>query len=75
MIDIKDLHMGHHIKVSDLVLKDSIKVLNNPDEVIVSIIHGTYAIVEPIAVVEEEETDEPALVTGKKVFEKEGQSS
>jgi large subunit ribosomal protein L25 len=76
VIDIKDLHMGHHIKVSDLVLKDSIKVLNNPDEVIVSIIHGTYAIVEPVAaVIEEEEVDEPALVTGKKVFEKEGQSS
>jgi len=72
VIDIKDLRMGHHIKVSDLVLKDSIKVLNGPDEVIVSIIHGTYAAAEPVAVIGEEEADEPALVAGKKVSGKEG---
>jgi large subunit ribosomal protein L25 len=69
--DIKDLSIGHIIRVSDLVLKDGIRVLNNPEEVIVAIVHA-HVEVEPVAaVVEETEADEPEVLTGKKVSEKE----
>jgi large subunit ribosomal protein L25 len=70
--DIKDLSIGHIIRVADLVLKDSIKVLNSPDEVIVAIVHA-HVEAEPIAAaaVEEAEVAEPVVLTGKKASEKE----
>ena len=70
--DIKDLSIGHIIRVADLVLKDGIKVLNSPDEVIVAIVHA-HVEEEPVVVaaVEEEEAAEPEVLTGKKVAEKE----
>jgi large subunit ribosomal protein L25 len=69
--DIKDLSIGHIIRVSDLVLKDGIKVLNSPDEVIVAIVHA-HVEAEPVAaaVVEETEDAEPEVLTGKKASEK-----
>ena len=62
--DIKDLHMGHNVKVADLNLGDNIKILNNPEEVVVSIIHPTHMVVEQPTEVEEEEesSKEPELV-------------
>jgi large subunit ribosomal protein L25 len=70
--DIKDLSIGHIIRVADLVLKEGIKVLNSPDEVIVAIVHAHVA-EEPVAAaaVEEAEAAEPVVLTGKKVSEKE----
>ena len=70
--DIKDLSIGHIIRVSDLVIKEGIKVLNSPDEVIVAIVHA-HVEEEPEAavVVEEEEAVEPEVLTGKKASEKE----
>jgi len=70
--DIKDLSIGHIIRVADLVLKDGIKVLNSPDEVIVAIVHA-HVEAEPTvaAAVEEEEEAEPVVLTGKKAAEKE----
>jgi large subunit ribosomal protein L25 len=69
--DIKDLSIGHIIRVSDLVLKEGIKVLNSPEEVIVAIVHPHVA-EEPVAAVAvEEEAAEPVVLTGKKAAEKE----
>ncbi|MBM3705584.1 MAG: 50S ribosomal protein L25 [Actinobacteria bacterium] len=69
--DIKELHMGENIRVSDLVLGENIKILNNPDEVIVSIIHPTHLVVEVPEEAEEAEAEEPELITGKREMEKE----
>ncbi len=71
--DIKDLHIGHIIRVADLVIKDGIKVLNNPDEVIVSIVHAIHAEVEEKeATTEEVEAEDvPVVASGKKAAEKE----
>ena len=70
--DIKDLSIGHIIRVSDLILKDGIKVLNSPDEVIVSIVHAhVEAEPEAVAEVEEGEAVEPEVLTGKKASDKE----
>jgi large subunit ribosomal protein L25 len=70
--DIKDLSIGHIIRVSDLVLKDGIKVLNSPDEVIVAVVHAhVEAEPEVVAEIEETEAAEPEVLTGKKASEKE----
>jgi large subunit ribosomal protein L25 len=70
--DIKDLSIGHIIRVSDLVLKDSIKVLNSPDEVIVAIVHAHVEVETTVAAAAEEaEAAEPEVLTGKKSSEKE----
>lgn len=70
--DIKDLTLGHGIKVSDIVVNDKIKILNDPDEVVVSIIHPTHMIVEEAPVAEEEAAAvEPELITKEKDADKE----
>jgi large subunit ribosomal protein L25 len=70
--DIKDLALGHGIKVSDIVVNDKIKILNDPDEVVVSIIHPTHLIVEEAPVAEEEAAAvEPELIAKEKDTDKE----
>jgi large subunit ribosomal protein L25 len=70
--DIKDLALGHGIKVSDIVVDDKIKILNDPDEVVVSIIHPTHLIVEEAPVAEEEAAAvEPELIAKEKDTDKE----
>ncbi|MBM3706999.1 MAG: 50S ribosomal protein L25 [Actinobacteria bacterium] len=73
--DIKELHIGHNIRVSDLAVMDGIKILNHPEEVIVSIIHPTHMVIEqPAAEVGaelEEEAAEPELITKEKASAKE----
>jgi large subunit ribosomal protein L25 len=44
--DIKELHIGENVRVSDIIVNEGIKILNNPDEVVVSIIHPTHLVVE-----------------------------
>ncbi|MBN1299280.1 MAG: 50S ribosomal protein L25 [Actinobacteria bacterium] len=61
--DIKELHIGDNVRVSDIVLSDAIKILNNPEEVVVSIIHPTHMVVEEEAVAEEEVEEEPELIS------------
>jgi len=55
--DIKDLDMGFTIRVSDINISDKVKILNDPDEVVVSIIHPTQLKEEEV-VSEEEEVEE-----------------
>jgi large subunit ribosomal protein L25 len=69
--DIKDLKMGHIIKVSDLIIGNDVRVLNHPDEIIVSIIHPTHLVVEEVAIEEEEAAAEPEVITKEKVSDKE----
>jgi len=69
--DIIDLKMGHIIKVSDLIIDSDVRVLNHPEEIIVSIIHPTHLVVEEVAVEEEEAAEEPEVITKEKVSDKE----
>jgi len=69
--DIKDLQMGQSVKVSDIVVDEGIKIINNPEEVIVSIIYPTHLVVEQPVVEEEAEAEEPELVAKEKAAEKE----
>ena len=69
--DIINLKMGHIIKVSDLIIGSEVRVLNHPEEIIVSIIHPTHLVVEEVAVEEEEAAEEPEVITKEKVPDKE----
>ncbi|MBM3709159.1 MAG: 50S ribosomal protein L25 [Actinobacteria bacterium] len=73
--DIKELHIGHNIRVSDIAVADGIKILNHLEEVIVSIIHPTHMVIEQPAAEEEaevaEEAAEPELITKEKASGKE----
>jgi large subunit ribosomal protein L25 len=69
--DIIDLKMGHIIKVSDLIIGSDVRVLNHPEEIIVSIIHPTHLVVEEVAVEEEEVAAEPEVILKEKDSDKE----
>jgi large subunit ribosomal protein L25 len=75
--DIKELHIGQNIRISDLAAIDGVKILNHPEEVIVSIIHPTHLAVEQPAAAEEVEVGaeaeviEPELITKEKASDKE----
>lgn len=66
--DIKDLDMGVTIRVSDINISDKIKILNDPEEVVVSIIHPTQLKEEELVTEEEaEEVVEPEVIGKEKV--------
>jgi large subunit ribosomal protein L25 len=69
--DIKELSMGHSVKVSEFIVKEGIKILNDPEEVVVSIIHPTHLIVEEAPVEEEAAAAEPELIAKEKASDKE----
>jgi large subunit ribosomal protein L25 len=62
--DIKNLDMGLAVRVSEISISDKVKILNDPDEVIVSIIHPTQLKEEEVAPEEgaEEEVTEPEVI-------------
>ncbi len=61
--DIKDLDMGFTIRVSDINVSEQIKILNDLDEVVVSIIHPTQLKEEEVTEEEvEEEVAEPEVI-------------
>jgi len=71
--DIKELHIGNNVRISDIAVHEGIKILNNPEEVVVSIIHPTHLVVEEAAVEEEagEEAEaEPELIAKGKDTDK-----
>ncbi|NQT67759.1 MAG: 50S ribosomal protein L25 [Actinobacteria bacterium] len=67
--DIKDLDIGVTVRVSDINISDKIKILNDPEEVVVSIIHPTQLKEEEVAVEEgaEEGIVEPEVIGKEKV--------
>lgn len=68
--DIKDLDMGITIRVEDIEVSEKIKILNDPREVIVSIIHPTELKEEDLVTEEEEGeevgAEEPELIGKEK---------
>ncbi|MBA7566545.1 hypothetical protein ES708_08236 [subsurface metagenome] len=66
--DIKNLDMGVAVRISDINISDKIKILNDPEEVVVSIIQPTQLKEEEV--VEEgaeEEIAEPEVIGKEKV--------
>jgi large subunit ribosomal protein L25 len=57
--DVKDLNMGDAVRVSDLEVDNKVKILNEPDDLVVSIIPPTHLVEE------EEEAEEEELVEGE----------
>jgi large subunit ribosomal protein L25 len=57
-IDLLELHLGDSVRVENIDLGEKIKILSNPEEVIVSIIHPTHLVIEEPEVEEEEELEE-----------------
>ncbi len=68
--DIKDLKIGDAVRVEDLQVDQKIRVLNDPQEVIISIIHPSQLIEEEVE--EEVEAEEPELI-GKEPEEPEAE--
>ena len=67
--DIKDLDMGIAVRVSDIKVSNEIKILNDPEEVVVSIIHPTQLKEEELVTeeeAEEEEMVEPEVIGKEK---------
>lgn len=56
-VDVSDLEPGNQISVGDLVVPDGVEVLENPDEIVVTLLHGS-AREEPEKGAEEGETEE-----------------
>ncbi len=70
-VDISSLEIGHSFYVKDLQLGEGIKILTDPDEVIVNILAPAVE-EEAVAEAPPEEVAEPELVKkGKKEEEKE----
>ncbi len=64
--DIKDLRMGDIVRVSGIEVEDKVKILNDPNEVVVSIIHPTHLVVEEeVEEVEEEAVEGEPEIIGK----------
>jgi len=68
--DIKELHIGENVRVSDISIKEGIRILNNPDEVVVSIIHPTHLVVEEAVEEVEAAEEEPGLISKAKDLDK-----
>ncbi len=64
--DISELKIGDAVRVEDLEVDEKIKVLNDPQEVIISIIH-------PSQLIEEEEEEEEAEALEPELIGKEGE--
>ncbi|MFO7928549.1 MAG: 50S ribosomal protein L25 [Candidatus Humimicrobiaceae bacterium] len=62
--DIQELKIGDSIRVGDIEVEDNIKVLNDPNEVVVSVIHPSQLIEEEEEVEEVEE--EPEIIGREK---------
>lgn len=76
--DIRDLDMGSTVRVSDIIISDKIKILNDTEEVVVSIIHPTQLKEEEVAPEEEAEEviAEPEVIgKGKEEPEEEKERS
>jgi large subunit ribosomal protein L25 len=73
-VDITNLGMHQYIRVSELKLPDGVKVLDDPDRVVVGVTHARAEVVEtPVAAVEEGVVPaEPEVISkGKKPAEEE----
>lgn len=68
-VDASSLDIGHSLHVSDLAIKEGVKILSDPQEVILSVIAPAVEEVAPVAPAEE--IKEPELVKKTKTKEEE----
>jgi len=68
-VDASSLDIGHSLHVSDLAIKEGVKILSDPQEVILSVIAPAVEEVAPVATVEE--IKEPELIRKTKTKEEE----
>lgn len=71
-VDASSLDIGHSLHVSDLTVKEGVKILSEPQEVILSVIAPAAEEVAPVAPVAEE-IKEPELVRKTKTKEEEAE--
>jgi large subunit ribosomal protein L25 len=71
VVDVANLKIGELMRVSDLVASENIKVLSNPEEVVVSLSYATELKEEEEEVAEEDVTEEEPEVIKKEKAEKE----
>jgi large subunit ribosomal protein L25 len=74
-IDISGLEIGQSVRISDLKLGEGIKILNDPEEVIVNIIAPAVEEAPPAEVVAAPEVTEPEVTKKGKKEEKEVEES
>jgi len=48
-LDVSELHLGQHLSVADLQLPDNVSLLDEPERVLVSVMHSKTEVVEPTA--------------------------
>ncbi|MEK6528052.1 MAG: 50S ribosomal protein L25 [Nitrospirota bacterium] len=73
-VDASSLDIGHSLHVSDLVIKEGVKILSEPQEVILSVIAPAVEEVAPVAPAAEE-IKEPELVKKTKTKEEEAEEA
>lgn len=61
LVDISGLDVGDGIHVSDIAVPEGVRILNSPEQVVVSVVHAR---VEVAATEEEEAEDEQAVAEG-----------
>ena len=64
-IDISELKIGEMIKIADIKVPENVKILSDPEETVLTIIHASHLKAEEEAVVETEEP-EPAVIKKEK---------
>ncbi len=70
-VEISSLNIGDSLDIEDLAIPSGVKVVNNPEERVVTVLHPTR-IEEEVEEEEEEEVEEEVEVIGKKEREGEG---
>jgi large subunit ribosomal protein L25 len=73
-VDASSLDIGHSLHVSDLVIKEEVKILSDPHEVILSVIAPAVEEVAPVAPAAEAIT-EPELIKKTKTKEDEAEEA
>jgi large subunit ribosomal protein L25 len=69
-IDVTELKIGEIVKIADISVPENVKVLSDPEETILTIIHASHLVVEEEAVAETTE-EEPVVIKKEKAEAKE----
>lgn len=59
-VDVSELHVGQHVEAGELELPEGVKLLTEPERVILSVAHGRLAVEAP------EEAEEEALIAAER---------
>lgn len=66
-LDVSELHVGQHVEADELALPEGVKLISDPDQVIVSVVHSRLAVEaaaeeEEAAALIEAEKEEPEVI-------------